>query len=105
MPRGVKNASVTVEAVNQTAEADRLTPGFDLEDEQNLTLEQEGRYKVITPRAASFTAYELKFVEGVARTDDLATAERLKAEFGYRVIDTRMPGQRIPIPEPMPETT
>ena len=104
MPRGIKNASTTVEAVNGP-DYDRVTPGFDLEDDQNLTLEQEGRYKVITPRAVSFTAYDLKFIEGVARTDDLALAQRLEAEFKYRVIDTHKPGQRVPIPEPLPETT
>lgn len=104
MPRGVKNAATTVEAVNGP-DYDRVTPGFDLEDAAALTLESEGRYKVITPRAVSFTAYDLKFTEGVARTDDLALAQKLEAEFSYRVIDTHRPNQRVPIPEPMPETT
>lgn len=105
MPRGIKNASTTVQAVNGPEEMDRLTPGFDLEDDDALTQEHEGRYRVITPRAVSFTAYDVRFVEGVARTDDLALAKRLEAEFGYRVIDSQKPGQRVPIPEPLPETT
>jgi hypothetical protein len=102
MPRGVKNAATTVEAVNGP-EYDRLTPGY--EDEEALTNEREGRYKVITPRAASFTAYEVRFIEGIGRTDDLAVAEKLKAEFNYKIIDTQKPGQRVPIPEPLPEIT
>jgi hypothetical protein len=105
MPRGVKNAATTVDAVNGV-EYDQETPGFDLEDDAAMTLEHDGRYKVITPRAVSFTAYDVRFVEGVGRTDDLATAERLKAEFKYRVIDTLKPQRTpTPIPEPLPEAT
>jgi hypothetical protein len=105
MPRGIKNASTTVAAVNGPEELDRLTPGFDLEDDDALTVEHEGRYRVITPRAVSFTAYGLKFTEGIGRTDDLDLAKRLEAEFHYRVIDTLKPNQRVPIPEPLSETT
>jgi hypothetical protein len=105
MPRGIKNASTTVQAVNGPEEMDRLTPGFDLEDEDALTLEHEGRYKVITPRAVNFTAYDVRFIEGIGRTDDLNLAKKLEAEFHYRVIDSQRPGQRIPIPEALPETT
>jgi len=104
MPRGIKNASTTVEAVNGP-EADRITPGFDLEDDEALTYEPVGRYKVITPRAVNFTAYGVRFTEGIGRTDDLAVAERLQAEFNYRVIDSLRPPQRVPIPEPLSEAT
>jgi hypothetical protein len=102
MPRGVAKAAQTVEAVNGP-ENDRLTPGFDDEDEL-LTVDREGRYKVVTPRAVKFTAYGVNFVEGIGRTDDFELAQRLKAEFGYRVIDTQK-GERAPLPQPLPETT
>jgi hypothetical protein len=104
VPRGIANAAKTVEAVNGV-EYDRMTPGFDIEDE-DATVVQEGRYKVVTPRAVSFTSYEVKFVEGIGRTDDAAVADKLRAEFGYRVIDTHKPMKTpMPIPEPLPETT
>jgi hypothetical protein len=105
MPRGVKNASTTVAAVNGVEEVDRLTPGFELSDDEAMTIEHEGRYKVITPRAVNFTSYEVKFIEGIGRTDDLTVANRLRDEFHYRVIDTHHPGQRIPVPEPLSEAT
>ena len=105
MPRGIKNVAETVDAVNGV-EYDRLTPGFDEDDGVDLTrLENEGRYKVVTPRAASFTAYGIKFIEGIGRTDDLALAEKFQAEFKYKIVDTLKPGQRTPVPEPLPETS
>ena len=104
MPRGVANAAKTVEAVNGV-EYDRMTPGFDIDDDE-ATVVHQGRYKVVTPRAVNFTSYEVRFIEGIGHTDSEATAERLKAEFGYRVIDTLKPQRSpSPIPEPLPETT
>jgi len=103
MPRGVKNAATTVQAVNGD-EYDKLTPGFELEDEDLLTVEHDGRFKIITPRAVSFTAYDVRFVEGVGRTDDAHLAQRLKDEFHYKVIDTHRPQSGpTPVPEPLPE--
>jgi hypothetical protein len=96
MPRGVKNASVTVDAVNGV-EYDRLTPGFEEEDSE-LTIDHEGRYKVVTPRAVNFSAYGVEFVQGIGRTDDLEVAKRLQDEFKYRVIDTKHPTERTPVP-------
>lgn len=104
MPRGIANAAKTVEAVNGV-EYDKLTPGFDVDD-ADATVVQEGRYKVVTPRAVNFTSYDVKFTEGIGRTDDIAVAERLNAEFGYKIIDTQKPMRGpTPIPEALPETT
>jgi hypothetical protein len=102
MPRAVTNAAKTVEAVNGP-EVDRMTPGFEDAEDGELTQEHEGRYRIVTPRAVSFTAYGVRFVEGIGRTDDLELAQRLKAEFSYKVVDSQRPGQRVPMPEPIPE--
>lgn len=106
MPRGIANAAKTVEAVNGV-EYDKMTPGFDVEDnDEDATVVHEGRYKVVTPRAVSFTSYDVRFIEGIGKTDDQAVAEKLHAEFGYKVIDTHKPLRGpTPIPEPLPDQT
>jgi hypothetical protein len=102
MPRGVAKAAQTVEAVNGP-DNDRLTPGFD-DDDDALTVEHEGRYKIVTPRAVKFQAYGVNFVEGIGRTDDAEVAQRLKQEFGYKIVDTQK-GERAPLPQALPEGT
>ena len=87
MPRGIKNAATTSNAVNGV-EYDQPTLGFDDEDEAR-TVERVGRYKVLTPRQANFTAYGVVFVEGIGRTDDFKKAQLLQDEFSYRVVDTQ----------------
>ena len=85
MPRAVANATKTIEAVNGV-EYDKPTDGYD--EDFLPTSEQNGRYKILTPRAHSFTSYGIRFVEGIGRTDELLLANRLHQEFGYKVIDT-----------------
>lgn len=85
MPRAVANATKTIEAVNGV-DYDKPTDGFD--DDFIPTSEQTGRYKILTPRAHSFTSYGIRFVEGIGRTDELPLATRLHQEFGYKVVDT-----------------
>lgn len=62
MPRAVANATKTIEAVNGV-EYDKPTDGY--EDDFLPTSEQTGRYKILTPRAHSFTSYGIRFVEGI----------------------------------------
>lgn len=81
-------AQRTADAVNGI-ELDRITPGYDSDDE-GATRDPVGRFKLLTPVAASFTAFGVRFVEGVGRTDDETAARRLVLEFpSYRLIDTQ----------------
>jgi hypothetical protein len=105
MPRAVAKAAQTVEAVNG-AEYDRPTPGYFDDEEENRTVETEGRYRIVTPLAANFNMYDVRFVEGVGRTDDLNVANRIQAEFKYKVFDThKVPAERVTVPQALPEGT
>jgi hypothetical protein len=107
MPRAVAKAAQTVEAVNGP-EYDRATPEyFEEEEDVERTVELEGRYKIVTPLAVNFSCYGVEFRQGIGRTDDLDVANRIQAEFKYKVLDTqKTPVERVPVPaQALPEET